>query len=347
MKVIILSIILLTIFACTPPEMPTPTPPPCVNNCDTFPLTEVWQKPIKSDTTESNLQEALVIENNILFKKIFDGNREVLQLKDGTTGETIWNWKDETNSIDDGGSITQTRYSDNNILAAAHRHIFNINSATGITNWHSTVPNPGSGGVQLSVFNNLAFHCRKNGWPATSASVTCTNINAPSWDTLFTIYKKGTFYPDPGAPSIYVNAVGDTILLNVAIYWNSTTQYANLYAFNKTKDTMLWSLDSIDYALSPNPAPIKNGTLYIAGWTKVLSINIETGQINWEKENFANALLDNGLILINNSLYINTSGNDGLYCLDANTGAKLGKSSNYGNVGELKHYNGRIYFTSA
>ncbi len=350
-KITFYSLLFVCVIGCYKDAIPTPTLP--TKKLTFLDSIQVWQQIIQPDSSECSVGFVFSIGDKAIFVSHFYTDRSTLvHGRNADTGQKSWGLP--SNSIIQSVSDA--------VLTDAQKLFVNswgktaiIDPYTGNIAWEYNVKeNPNTGGnPRIGYFRNKLFQgiFSAESFPSVG-HLLCTDDGSPQWDTLFTVRKieNNDFSPmfiEPVSGMILPNS--DTVIVFSIGSWSLAQNRGkgDLIALNLTRDTLQWRIDDFDVDLSSEVLPIVNGKVYANSNAKVACVDVATGNVVWEAKDFSLGKLGSNMIAVGNRLYINTSEWDGLYCLDANTGAKLGKSSNYGNVGELKHYNGRIYFTSA
>lgn len=166
------------------------------------------------------------------------------------------------------------------------------------------------------------------------------------------MYKTNGYEASIEPPGVWINPMGDTILILQNRQWNFPTSdgKVDLYAYNMRTDSMLWKIDDIsnDGNSSIYPPIIDGNLAYFQGMKSLHGINLLTGQLIWEHEYSDEGFAQVENLCVDGKLYVH-SGSDVLMAFDGNTGNLMWKTDkDYGieDGGSMGIYKGKLYFNS-
>lgn len=352
----ILSLLLLALFITSCKDngiIPSSTTPIDTTSLDSQ-LKIKWQAPHNSvDTSYDFSFFPLNYKGNVLINSTFEKDKDIFFMRDGETGELIWQWED-LNTNANSSRLGKTLYN-NSLCYTANRNSYLLDLDIGQTIWQYSDPECLNGFITHlgNFFYVTRNQCYNNDRPNSTLIRTDLRSPLPLWEEVYTIYKSENdgYAPSIHVPALWLHPSGDSILLfqNRQINYSNLADRIDLYAFNLSQDSLLWRRDSITPSgnSSVQPPLVHEDKIYFTGQRTISCFDALSGDLIWENELgdgifthflLSNILLVDGVLVVKNDYKY-------LHGLDPDTGVELwcqketGHSKTY-----MVYYDGHVYF---
>jgi outer membrane protein assembly factor BamB len=336
MKLFFIYILLSTVICCTKEKLPTPTipPPPTIKTDSTVQL--LWAKPVNF------CYQAIIYSDQVGLPEQASSDANYFTFRDSATGEILWRWGQDAPKLE--VNFPNKHFIVDNLLSiGAGRDAQVIDIEARKTHWASHVD---AGGNSFGVIGHHYYHThRTSGW---AASLVRTELNAPNWDTLYTIddpiWDPVTFLE----PNLYINLSGDSILIFIegAVNWQASLERITLTGINiNTKEVVFRNVDfEPDKLCNANYMRTVNGKVYKLGRATVWCFDAENGNILWSRNfdpNYQGLEHFMGLnyAVIHKDWIIAKGGYHHMEALDLKTGQVIWKTDD----GLSSHYSLHVY----
>ncbi len=352
----ILFISILLLASCQKKSVPVSSPCEPYKMCDTM---VEWRLPLLQDTFRnqslSTMGCTLLSGGRLLFS--FDDDPEIIRLVDVSTQELIWEWEDYIPGTTGGFSdfeIIEDKYL---YLNSSNEH-YCIDLNTGQTLWSHKLPFKVGHG-HSSHFRFKVYQERRYGGDPAYPDRTViyeADISDGKWSPIFETKKpeeEDAFDSDLQVPSVYIDGVGDSIMIFQDRRGRRNMlpeHYTTLYAYNKTKQEVLWKRENLapaDVSNVQNPPVIDeagNRVFFLTRFT-VFCFNLETGDPIWKIPLDYAGVVSGNYFLADNKL-ITKSDQGYLISFDADTGERLSYTKMGGCCTDnVKAVGNRIYMT--
>jgi len=182
------------------------------------------------------------------------------------------------------------------------------------------------------------------------------NYENGSMDSILTIYANDDYDFHINAPSVYVTFSQDTILYfsTSCVNFYTLDERIDAYAYNMSKDTMLWKMDDISenvFAMSKFPPLIAEKKVIFHTGTSIHCFDIETGVLVWERtypqatERFSL----NPFAYYEGRVFVRSGTKAPIRAFEMSTGKLIWESHHDIDIigGGFDFYNKNIYFTAS
>ena len=339
---IILSMISL-VFSCKKDNVEKP---PEINQND---LQVIWEYSFENISLENVSISPILWNNSVLASKyeINSNENDLLLSFDKASGSINWTWEDFIRPAPQSiRGKSKIHLIGSNLYACSSQDNYSINLLDGTTIWATDNDN---GSKRTSLFEDLLFHSESYGTLpySDSTNVLVTNVNDGSWRKVFGIQKTDDFEVYFEAPSAYINAEGDTLIImqDRAARINPFEEKCDLYCYNQTADSLVWVKYDFTSSGSSNVQPpiVEGDRLYFGGKWDVVCLELPSGDEVWRKNLYWDFQGSNNLI--HEDLWITNLDNGDLIALNKYTGeiAWVNEDLSYCCT-ELRVYDDRIYF---
>jgi outer membrane protein assembly factor BamB len=270
-------------------------------------------------------------------------------MRNGVTGELIWEWEDPTLSSHFSGTC-QARKKDNKVLLCSQRQVTCVNLDNGTALWKSEVPSGVCGKPRINLINDHVFHAQGNCNPYYETHLLRTSVESLKWDTIFSLYKENGYEPSFEMPSCWVKPTGDTILIfqNRSYNFSQHDGKIDLYALNLRTREIEWKINDLDEHGNSNVSPpnVWKDKIYFQGDRTVYCIDAPTGNVLWQHRftGIAETLTFTNLLVIEGNKLIVKPGSYDTYAFDLLTGSIIWHNPKSGaNSDDMVYHNGVIY----
>ena len=345
------------IFSCKKEKIEIEQPvyePPCGVFCDTAtvapPFNTVWMSPIGiSDSLYYTVGRTLLGEDFYLTIRNFRGPNNAIVARDLSTGEVKWTFS-SPEELEDGSSISDIKLYEDKIVISSWSHILVVGSQTGNLIWKSSVEIENSdtaGETQISVHNGYIYHSHTdrvvNG---DDLYYVRSPIDAPQWDTLFSVHKSDyTGFSPYGTSPSFVDLNGQTSGIFLTRLYNFSTHHSKeiYYSYNFELDSVVWT----SQGAGGTPVVVED-KIYTFSRTHIQCFDAYSGELIWDQQ-LANSLEDafgGNLIVVENQLVVKTDWHT-IYSLNLETGDINWRTENAGTTPTLlQYYNGNVYYST-
>lgn len=344
---IIITLLLLTITCCKRDEIVQPTPSGSINNIEV-----IWTVPLNNQGNNyANLQPILYNNTLILGATPSNSANEIIYDFDKTTGQKLWQWNDYLSSPN---YTTKINIKDNKAIISYSYRDYVFDLQTGSTLWRYETPTGMEASARGNVIGDHIYHPwdTENLTRDSIAWLMRSPVDYSHWDTVFTIFSENGYSVSLEPPVLWMSPTGDSVLIfqNRSFNFPLLDGRIDLLAFNLRTKQLNWRINdlTIQGNSSTHPPIIFNNQCFFLGDYSLYSINLSTGQKDWEYtvtgDPASNHLMQASCIVVNNKIYLKTTG--GLFsCLDANTGQLIWKNDNAGfNPSLLNFYKDKLYY---
>ncbi|MBL7803423.1 MAG: PQQ-binding-like beta-propeller repeat protein [Saprospiraceae bacterium] len=342
--------------ACRPEIQPEEPIVPVTSN-----LNIRWQTPLLPDTSSGSFADALFVAGNQIIYCVNHKNpSSTIESRNIETGELNWMFDDFAYPVWGFSTWWEGqifKYQDNTIIGINGK-LYNVDNTNGQLLWSSDMGqregNPYVGMIGDYIYNSH-FECPSP--YCTSVSPIRIRLMSGQIDTLFTLASKNdSFYVDLTSPALWINPVGDSVLLfndrQSRFPLTPTAKYerTNLYAFNLRTRQMIWeSIDvNPDNFSMPQKSYIFGNRAYVLGGQTVICIDMLDGRILWQRD-INSDLADCNIVDYGNAIIVHyTFPAFGISALDKETGAiKWQNPDTNGFIYKLTLSEGVVYFTNS
>jgi outer membrane protein assembly factor BamB len=352
MKQMILFSLLFLLISCQKEPLPPAPPPPPISGK----LKVQWQTPVTPDTSRHTSRPECIIGENIVFSSNFILPSATVQSLNAETGKEQWRYNGFDSPID-GFVNFQVSGIHDKVIVNNWSYTYALDANTGSRFWSSIISgNSIGGGSQGRLIGEYLYKANFYGPKpkSQSESVVRTHYLSGNWDTLLTITAPDSFYLNIGLPVLWINPVGDSILILrdgmlrdvLATPYEGRYNLVNIYAWNMTQKKFEWILNDFQDEPFVGSLPIvDNNKLYLITFKDLYCLDLANGNVLW-KQSFPTQIGNSGMVL-HKDFVIVQSAFDGMWAIDKNTGLiRWFNRDTYGSTFWLSYFDGVVYFTS-
>jgi outer membrane protein assembly factor BamB len=349
---IILSIVLLT-SCCKEPTSDPPQPP----SNDEHKWKVLWQQPLQPDTSEQLGNAEVVIGDKLIYTVDFIAPSATVYARNVETGALEWSFDNFVTPVD--GFVENQVYEVNpqTLLVNKWNQTYCLDPETGSVQVQTNVSDVGGWSPpQAYVFDNYIYNSHYSGGSPYSDfdAIVRRHHTSTSWDTLQSFHSMGdTLFPITKPAIPWISPSGDTILLTRVTYLskgipplNGRLNRAHLYAFNLRTRSYEWQLKDFVPGgnMSAELPTIDGDRMYLIGFPTVYCIDLNTGDILWEKPFEKSPGVSTAVC--EDVLFVQSS-DRGCWGFDKYTGAEIWfQPDPVGTAIEIKFFDGIIYYTA-
>ena len=211
----------------------------------------IWQIPLGLDSAEYSGRYTTIIDDGILYStsSIEELEDETIRLVSATDGSPLWEWSEYINPVL-GQSVSDFRLFDNTLIVCSAQDNYGINLRSGSTKWATLTE---KGLPFISQYNEVIFHATQNGdpWPyGDSTRILYCHADLGDWREILKFRQEDfeNYEISFQIPAAFTNEEGDTLLIlkldqiTIAPF----DSRLDLYCYNMTQDTMVWSHRQFD-----------------------------------------------------------------------------------------------------
>ena len=323
------------------------------------PLELIWKTVLTNDTSLCSSIYPILYDGLIVISGEKFGSPEADVLKVvNSDGDEIWNTE-----VSGGicNSFNESDGSGNYVYQGMFLYMCSgvpssLNMYTGNVIWELT--DGTNTGNNLSSYGESLFYSVRYAQtgPSKYDSSKLYIVNVLSGDSrdFYRVGKTNGQNPNLYPPEVNINEYGDTILYFQNRQWNMDSSWlggkVDLYAYNLTKDSLEWLVESIDpYGNSSTCRPFyHDDKIYFRCFRSLHCLDANTGESLWIYE-FPN-YWDNlhlGNMLIESGILIVKSSNDAIHAFDPNSGNLIWEKREAGITScYMKAYDGAVYYGS-
>ena len=266
------------------------------------------------------------------------------------TKEFIWKWKDyysDAKQYSEAGWIFPDFY-----YIGSGKEQYGINLETGQTISKYRISTNETIEQGNTVFGDKIFHVRRRGSPANPYEMTLymSTKMSEEWRPVITFKREDDYGVGLELPVVSTNADGDTILFfqNRQYRYYAPRNRIDFYAYNMTKDTVLWKKSDISPDVSNKERAVMdqaNHRIFFISRYSVFCWDMETGEEIWRTD------LDYAGLLSSDYLYhegkvITVTDQGFLIAFDADTGQRLYYQKKGGCcVADIRIHKDKIYYS--
>lgn len=315
-----------------------------------LPYKMAWRSKIKTDFRAPLVQSPMLYKNFVLYPVLeFYDDIEQYLLFDMETGEEVW--KSDIligQSNDFGRHIIGDK-----LITDGDTMIHIVDLKTGQTEWTYWIKNRSFTFGRISAIGqHIYLSAIDKTTPIRKNHLIRFHVETKTMDTIFTYLGRNDFYPSMQQPSLWVNPVGDSILLlqDRTLKLGPFRDRVNIMAINLSTRQLEWVID--DASPSGNstvypPVVIGDVAYFTLDWN-ILCIDLLNATIAWRTTVGDNSdhLFSSGIEITGEYIICNPEYNDRLVVLDRMSGEILydygredvGRAGN-----KLMYHNGLLY----
>ncbi|HHH52100.1 MAG TPA: hypothetical protein ENK91_00430 [Bacteroidetes bacterium] len=312
----------------------------------------LWRVPIFSDTAQMSTGGiSQIYDNNKLISNItsWRGDNRSMALFDIDQRKKLWQWDDYFPDMPHRITSDEVEGSLMYLNSGIDQYCVDLN--TGQTVWKHLLSD--RVGSFTSKIGSKIFHVQYWGIPSSpyKATIYMADISTGDWHPIYTTLSVDDYGASIEPPEGYIDSAGDTILFfqNGAFRHESSPYYStSFFAYNLTKQEMLWEKKDFSHEISNASPPIVdkvNKRIYFLTRHAAYCWNSETGEEVWHTILDYTGVLGSGYLLYNDKIV--TKADQGhLLALDAKTGDQVYFVKQGGCcIGRMRAGGNRFYYT--
>lgn len=309
-----------------------------------------WSAIRHTDTLSCTSITPIVFEGNIISSKKLCEEGEVFEMRDGQTGELIWTWDQWIIADKAAGKSGVKLYGDKLVICFRHE-IYVVDANTGETIWDFALQLPHRGDMRINVFDGFIYHVHRplSGNLVPFLHMVRSPIEAPSWDTIYTLSMENGAHPFLDAPSFCKTENGDTHLFFYEKYYHfdEHRSYAHLSCYSVAGDSMVWKVENFDEFANVVEPLVYEDKVFATGHHTIYCFDNASGEPVWQKafEETQQTFASHAPMIVEDLLLIKPD--DGsLYGFDPHKGHyEWGITDTGANCDQMAYHNGVVYFT--
>ncbi|MCC7465527.1 MAG: PQQ-like beta-propeller repeat protein [Saprospiraceae bacterium] len=345
----------LALAACQKEPLPEPVPPPKPG------LEVLWQYPLSPDTADVSGDAWFIWENQLVYTTNFTVPEAQVHCRNAYNGELIWKLED----------LYHAGWVDREILSIADKtiacmwdRVYCIQNQTGEYLWKTDVEvlsgNTLDGDPRIYGVGDFVYHAHVTGGTPYYESLTLARAHHATgqWESLFTVLQDQDFHPHLGSVSLWMNPVGDSILLapfsmlgNLVVH--SPQERSDLYAFNLRSRQLEWVLKDYDPLRSGTPIyppVVSDNRLYINCNKALYCIDLLQPGVIWKREfpsGWGSDIRFNSLKEFGNTILLVSDHTFSAMAISKTDGSTVWENKTAGPAAdELTLFEGVLYYTS-